>query len=281
MCSQALTALLKKKINYDSNAIEEIIVTGLMPEPMHRLASSASLITAEDIARAGANSLPELLSQLANVTLKSYTGNSKSSSIDIRGSGSTSVSNVLVLVDGVKMNASDLSGVDFSLINLQHIERIEVIRGGNSVRYGSGASHGIINIITQKKDAENARLIQLSAGQHDDYRIDTSIQKNGYKQYFSINASIAQSAGYRHHNQLNQHDLLLNYQTELNTHDQFKFNSRLHRDTYEHPGSLSPLEIDNGIIDRQAGSVAAGSEGKRAMTPSCLIIKNTSIRNCY
>ncbi len=245
-----------------STAIEEIIVTGLLPEPMHRLASSASLITAEDIARAGANSLPELLSQLANVTLKSYTGNAKSSSIDIRGSGATSVSNVLVLVDGVRMNASDLSGVDFSLINLQHIERIEVIRGGNSVRYGSGASHGIINIITRNKDAENARSIQLSAGQHDNYRIDTSIHKSGYKQHFSVNASIAQSAGYRHHNQLDQHDLLFNYQTQFNTHDQFNFNSRFHRDTFEHPGALSPSAIDSGSIDRQAGSIVAGSEGK-------------------
>ena len=142
----SINGIAYEEANYDSNGIEEIIVTGLIPEPMHRLASSASLITAEDIARSGVNSLPELLSQLANITLKSYTGNAKASSIDIRGSGATSVSNVLVLVDGVKMNASDLSGVDFSLINLQHIERIEVIRGGNSVRYGSGASHGIINI---------------------------------------------------------------------------------------------------------------------------------------
>ena len=189
------------------NSIEEIIVSGLIPEPIHRIASSASLITAEDIARATSSTLPELLSQLANVTLRSYSGNAKSSSIDIRGSGATSVSNVLVLVDGVKMNASDLSGVDFSLINLQHIERIEVIRGGNTVRYGSGASHGIINIITRNKNAENARLIQLSAGQHDDYRITTSIQKSDYKQHFSINASIAESAGYRQHNQLDQQDL--------------------------------------------------------------------------
>ncbi|MAV75390.1 MAG: hypothetical protein CL691_02040 [Cellvibrionales bacterium] len=244
------------------NSIEEIIVSGLLPEPIHRLASSASLITAEDIARSGANSLPELLSQLANVTLKSYSGNAKSSSIDIRGSGATSVSNVLVLVDGVKMNASDLSGVDFSLINLQHIEHIEVIRGGNTVRYGSGASHGIINIITRNKNTENARLIQVSAGQHDDYRITTSIQKSDYKQHFSIDASIAESAGYRQHNQLDQQDLLFNYRTRLNTHDQFNFNSRLHRDTFEHPGALSPSAIDNGSIDRKTGSVVAGSEGK-------------------
>ena len=63
-----------------------------------------------------------------------------------------------------------------------------------------------------KKNAENARLIQLSAGQHDDYRITTSIQKSDYKQHFSINASIAESAGYRQHNQLDQQDLLFNYQ---------------------------------------------------------------------
>ena len=252
------------------NSIEEIIVSGLLPESMHRLASSASLITAEDIAQSGANSLPELLSRLANVTLRSYSGNAKSTSIDIRGSGATSISNVLILIDGMRINSSDLGGVDFSVVNLEHIERIEVIRGGNSVRYGGGASHGIVNIITKNNSNEDIRMIKLSAGQHDDYKINVGIQTTTDEQYFSMGVSSAKSIGYRRHNRLNQEDLTFNYEKTFENKDNIRLNSRLHRDEYQLPGNLChPDNIDPNNEDqrcrsynRRYGSIGNGYEGK-------------------
>jgi iron complex outermembrane receptor protein len=56
----------------------------------------------------------------------------------------------LVLVDGVRLNASDLSGADLSSVALSQVERIEVLRGGGAVRYGDGAVGGIIHVLTRR-----------------------------------------------------------------------------------------------------------------------------------
>ena len=74
----------------------------------------------------------------------------KNSSIDIRGMGATAPNNVLVLVDGQRLNENDLTGADLSTIPMSQIERIEILRGGGAVRYGNGAVAGVVNIITKK-----------------------------------------------------------------------------------------------------------------------------------
>ncbi|MGB1192750.1 MAG: TonB-dependent receptor, partial [Pseudomonadales bacterium] len=84
--------------------------------PLLDLPRSATVISSEDIALSTARNITELLAQQANIILKSYSGNSKFTSIDLRGSGDTSVSNILILIDGIRINAPDLSGPDFSIL---------------------------------------------------------------------------------------------------------------------------------------------------------------------
>ena len=109
-----------------------------------------SVITADDIARSTATSVTDLLSREANLNLKSFYGNDKGATIDIRGMGDTANSSVLILVDGVRLNELDSSGADLSSVPLSQIERVEVLRGGGAVRYGDGAVGGVINIITKR-----------------------------------------------------------------------------------------------------------------------------------
>ena len=99
-----------------------------------------SVITAADIAKATVSNLGELLSREAGLTLKSFSGSDKNASIDIRGMGDTAVSNVLVMVDGVRLNESDLSGADLSSIALSEIDRIEIVRGGGAVPGSTGVN---------------------------------------------------------------------------------------------------------------------------------------------
>ncbi|MBK8017379.1 MAG: TonB-dependent receptor [Betaproteobacteria bacterium] len=111
---------------------------------------SLSIITAADIERSSAVTVAELLAREANVNLQSYSGTDKQATIDIRGMGATSTSNVLVVVDGVRLNESDLSGADLASIPLSQIERIEILRGGGAVRFGDGAVGGVIHILTKR-----------------------------------------------------------------------------------------------------------------------------------
>jgi len=57
-----------------------------------------------------------------------------------------------VLVDGRRVNEIDLSGVDWTQIPLDQVERIEIVRGSGSVLYGDNAAGGVVNIITKRPE---------------------------------------------------------------------------------------------------------------------------------
>jgi iron complex outermembrane receptor protein len=125
--------------------------------------ASTTIISAEDLQRAPQSTLPEILGREAGIqTTSLYSGvNGTGSTIDLRGFGVTSPSNVLVLVDGRRFNDSDLTGFDFSLIPRNSIDHIEITRGNSgAVLYGDGAVGGVINIVTKNGVgvAPNARV---------------------------------------------------------------------------------------------------------------------------
>ncbi len=114
--------------------------------------ASTSVITAEDIARSPGTTLQDLLAQEAGVQTISTSGgkNGAGTTVDLRGFGATAVSNTLVLLNGRRLTDIDLSGIDFSTIPRDSIQRIEITRGNSSaVLYGDGAVGGVINIITK------------------------------------------------------------------------------------------------------------------------------------
>ena len=114
--------------------------------------ASTSIITAEDIARSPGTTIQDLLSQEVGVQTNSTSGgkNGAGTTVDLRGFGATAVSNTLVLLNGRRLTDIDLSGIDFSTIPRDSIERIEITRGNSgAVLYGDGAVGGVINIITK------------------------------------------------------------------------------------------------------------------------------------
>src|SRR3989304_4237633 len=93
--------------------------------------ASTSVITAEDIARSPGTTIQDLLSQEVGVQTISTSGgkNGAGTTVDLRGFGATAVSNTLVLLNGRRLTDIDLSGIDFSTIPRDSIERIEITRG--------------------------------------------------------------------------------------------------------------------------------------------------------
>jgi iron complex outermembrane receptor protein len=116
------------------------------------IGASTSVISAEDIARAPGTTIQDLLSQEVGVqTISTSSGqNGAGTTVDLRGFGATAVSNTLVLLNGRRLTDIDLSGIDFSTISRDSIQRIEITRGNSgAVLYGDGAVGGVINIITK------------------------------------------------------------------------------------------------------------------------------------
>ncbi len=117
--------------------------------------NSVTVITAKEIEEKNAHTVVELLKNVPGVFVTSTGGMGTNASVFIRGADSK---NTLVMLDGIILNdpSSANRSADLSDINLDQVERIEVIRGAMSVMYGSNATAGVVNIITKKgsKDPE-------------------------------------------------------------------------------------------------------------------------------
>ncbi|MGI2905160.1 TonB-dependent receptor plug domain-containing protein [Tolypothrix sp. VBCCA 56010] len=121
------------------------------------------VITGEEIEAQGARNVREAIRFLPGVLPDGTTGTEVQalSGQFIRGSNS---SQVLILLDGKPINNLGSGGFDLSEIPSNIIERIEVLPGGGSTLYGSGAIGGVINIITRRPTDKPTTEVKVTAG---------------------------------------------------------------------------------------------------------------------
>jgi len=112
------------------------------------------VILREDIKQSGVANLPQLLEDVRGIFIQKSSGSGGQSQIRIRGSDPKQV---LVLIDGQKINPSGSGVTDLNSIPLEMIERVEVYKGGASSEFGPDALGGVINIITHR-NAVSERL---------------------------------------------------------------------------------------------------------------------------
>jgi iron complex outermembrane receptor protein len=163
--------------------------------------ASTSVITAEDIARSPGTTLQDLLSQEVGVqTISTTSGqNGAGTTVDLRGFGATAVSNTLVLLNGRRLTDIDLSGIDFSTIPRDSIQRIEITRGNSgAVLYGDGAVGGVINIITKTGVAQPpSGRVEASFGSFNQRELNASAAASQGPFAVSVFGNGVNSDGYR------------------------------------------------------------------------------------
>lgn len=101
-----------------------------------------------DIKGDGETVLSDVLNKISGLEVTRQGGVGQQTSVFVRGSSSE---DVLVMIDGIEVNDSSTPGrgFDFSTLLLSQVERIEIYKGPQSVRFGSGALAGVINIVTK------------------------------------------------------------------------------------------------------------------------------------
>ena len=110
--------------------VDEVVITATRyEEKATSVPANVTVITKEEIKNSTAQNIPDLLKTEVGIKVTDITGNRRSIRVDLRGFGATGSSNTLVLVDGRRVNQADLSGVDWSQIPLDRVEKIEIIRG--------------------------------------------------------------------------------------------------------------------------------------------------------
>lgn len=128
--------------------LNEVVVTATrVDSTILESPSSVSVISAAQIAESGATDVAQVINGQPGVIVNDYGPKGASQTVSLRGSTS---SQVLVLLDGIRLNSSRDGAVDLSSVPMEIIDHIEIVRGGESALYGTMASGGVINIITKK-----------------------------------------------------------------------------------------------------------------------------------
>jgi len=143
---------------------ETVVTAARVQQDPSLLPQGVVVITAAEIQAAGMTNANEAIRWLGGVVGRVDTTGGRDQALDLRGFGEAASSNVVFLVDGIRQNEGDSSGVALSWIPIDSIERIEIVRGNGSVLHGEGATAGIVNIITSKGLTESGGTASLSLG---------------------------------------------------------------------------------------------------------------------
>lgn len=139
--------------------LEEVIVTGQFePRSMRNSMYKIRAINSEQIVQRGATSMQNLLNTEVGIRL---TNDMALGETDFELMGMAG-NNVKVLIDGVPMIDRLEKKQSLSQIDINTVERVEIVEGPMSVIYGSDALAGVINIITKKRKADGGKA--LTAG---------------------------------------------------------------------------------------------------------------------
>jgi iron complex outermembrane receptor protein len=146
--------------------LRDVVVTtaSRQEERLDRVAASVYVISAEDIRRSGATTLPEAL-RLAP-TLNVARADANQYAISARGFNNVLANKMLVLIDGRTVYSPLFSGVFWEAqdVMLEDVDRIEVVTGPNTALWGSNAVDGLIHVITRSAAATQGLLASAQTG---------------------------------------------------------------------------------------------------------------------
>jgi iron complex outermembrane receptor protein len=149
------------KVSVDELFSVEVTSVGRKAQKLAKAPAAVYVLTAADIRRSGATSIPEALQLVPGLTVLSLDG--RSWTVSARGGARQYANKILVMIDGRSLYTPFFSGVMWDAIDvpLEDIEQIEVVRGPGAVMWGPNAVNGVINIIT--KSARNTKGGQVSS----------------------------------------------------------------------------------------------------------------------
>ncbi len=196
-----------------------VVTANRLATPVSQTASSVTVITAKEIQQSQATNLAEALRSVPGLNVVQSGGPGQQTSLFLRGANAE---HVLVLIDGVKINdpSSPNNATNLANLGVANIDRIEILRGPQSVLYGSDAVGGIIQIFTKRGtgrpeinlSAEGGSLntyseqLAVRAGQEQhDYSVTLSrhstdgisASRNGVEKDGYANTTVAAAAGLR------------------------------------------------------------------------------------
>ncbi len=186
--------LLQAQEDTTGKSLDEVILTtNKYPKKQSETGKVITVINRQQLERSSGKTLGELLNTIAGTTIIGANNNpGTNQTISLRGASS---GNVLILIDGIPANDPSIitNYFDLNLLSIDQVERIEILKGGQSTLYGSDAVAGVINIISRKAGANKFSVNgSMTGGSY-----------NTFKQNVGVNGRtnvINYAAGYTHLN---------------------------------------------------------------------------------
>src|SRR3989440_4242983 len=188
----------------DTTSLPPVVVTGVrlptVRELARGLAGRTATLDVQDLDARGVRSLADALEQLPGVTTSDELGAAAQLDVSLRGFQVSPViglpQGVTVYVDGVRANEPDAHEVNFDLLPLEDVERVEVVYGP-SVLLGRNALGAAVNLVTRRGASPAAREIEASAGSWGRYELKARAgARHGVWDYY-IGARYEREGGWR------------------------------------------------------------------------------------
>ena len=176
-----------------ATTLEEIVITATrIEEAIEDTTSDVIVIKEKDIKNMNVQFITDVLRRIPELSLVQNGGAGKLATVFLRGGDST---HTLVMIDGVKVKSTTTGSFDFSGINVDDIERIEIVKGPQSTIYGSEAMAGVINIITKKGEGKPKVDISVESGSFGTYKPSVTVSGGDKKLNYRVTGSYFSTDG--------------------------------------------------------------------------------------
>jgi len=249
--------------------IKDVVVSGARHEESAlSIPASIEVIDRQDIEASGASDIVEVLRGRGGVQVSDLFGDGSRASVSLRGFGESANANTLILLDGRRLNNSDIAPPDLNSISLRDVERIEIVQGSAGTLYGDQAVGGVINIIT-RKPAELRTRVQAGAGSYARRNIQgLASQKLDSGLFYRASGEIRGASNYRDHNDRNLRNVFGQLGYEYASGSVFAEFQQIDEDLST-PGSLfegelaadrrqSPIPFANDFVNTDTTVLRAG-----------------------
>lgn len=174
---------------------ETVITANRTAEDRKDSTAAVTVFTRADIDRLKPVNVADLLTRVPGVQIMQNGGRGSNTGVSIRG---TKTAQTLVLVDGVRVGSVTAGGANSALehLNIEQIERVEVLRGSRSAMYGSDAIGGVIQVFTRRSTGDGLQgRVRVAAGNKGAWERNAGISGGNQNTRFNLSASLDEVDG--------------------------------------------------------------------------------------
>jgi len=216
-----------------------VISASRVPQPRSAGSVVVDVISRQQIEQSGASNVVEFLESIPGLSVNRLYGRlGIDASVDVGYMGEAGSQNVLILVDGQRVNSLDSSGIRFAQVPMSSIERIEIRKAGGGALYGERAQGGVINIITR---ADATKEVSLALGSFGYRKVDGYLGFKTDEFNGGLSLMSAHSDGHRQHSDSRQESAQFRI-SHTSALGKVSVIARGFEETANLPGSLTPDE---------------------------------------